>query len=74
MLKATIDAEIFKETVDVIAAIVTECRLNVSEAGFMTRAVDTANVAMISIELSPEAFSSYTADENVVGLDITSSA
>jgi proliferating cell nuclear antigen len=70
MLKATIDTEIFKETVDVIAAIVTECRLNVSEAGFMARAVDTANVAMISIELTSGAFSSYAATETVVGLDI----
>ena len=70
MLKATIDTEIFKETVDVIAAIVTECRLNISESGFMARAVDTANVAMISIELSKEAFNSYSAGDSVIGIDI----
>ena len=70
MLKATIDTEIFKETIDVIAAIVTECRLNISEEGFKTRAVDTANVAMISFELSSEGFASYTATEKDIGIDI----
>ncbi|MBN2734698.1 MAG: DNA polymerase sliding clamp [Methanomicrobiaceae archaeon] len=70
MLKATIDTEIFRETIDVIAAIVTECRMNINEEGFRIRAVDTANVAMISLELSQNAFSAYQSGENVIGIDI----
>ena len=70
MLKATIDTEIFKEAVEVVAAIVTECRLNISANGFTVRAVDTANVAMISLELGAPAFSAYSAGDSQIGLDI----
>jgi proliferating cell nuclear antigen len=70
MLKAAIDADIFRESIDVIAALVTESRLHISETGLTTRAVDTANVAMISLEVSPDAFSSFTATTTEVGLDI----
>ena len=70
MLKATIDAEIFKESIDAISALVTECRLRISEEGFSARAVDTANVAMVSLELRREAFDSYAATPAEIGLDI----
>jgi proliferating cell nuclear antigen len=70
MLKAAIDADIFRETIDVISALVTECRLQVSDTGIRTRAVDTANVAMVSIEVRPEAFTSFTATTQELGLDI----
>ncbi|WOF16247.1 DNA polymerase sliding clamp [Methanoplanus sp. FWC-SCC4] len=70
MLKAAIDTEIFKETVDVISAMVTECRLHINEDSFSTRAVDTANVAMISLDLSSSAFSSYEGTDTEIGLDI----
>jgi len=71
MLKATIDTDTFRETIDVIAAMVTECRLTISEQGIRTRAVDTANVAMISLELDQEAFSSFLATAGELGIDIT---
>lgn len=70
MLKAEINTDIFKELIDVIAAMVTECRMHVSSEGLTTRAVDTANVAMVSLDLSSDAFSSFTASENEVGIDI----
>ena len=70
MLKAAINTAIFKELIDVIAAMVTECRMHVSPDGFKTRAVDTANVAMVSLDLSSDAFSSYNATENEIGVDI----
>lgn len=70
MLKAAIDAEIFREVIDVIAALVTECRLQIEENGINTRAVDTANVAMVSIEVSRDAFQSFTATDGELGLDI----
>ena len=70
MLKAAVNTAIFKELIDVIAAMVTECRMHVSPEGFKTRAVDTANVAMVSLELSSDAFASYDASENEIGVDI----
>jgi proliferating cell nuclear antigen len=70
MLKADIDADIFRESIDVISALVPECRLHVGESGIRTRAVDTANVAMVSIELSSEAFNSFVATESELGIDI----
>jgi proliferating cell nuclear antigen len=70
MLKATIDADILKESIDAISALVTECRLHTDENGFSTRAVDTANVAMVSLTLKKEAFEGYGSTKNELGLDI----
>jgi len=70
MLKATIDADILKESIDAISALVTECRLHTDEGGISARAVDTANVAMISLSLSKEAFASYAATTSELGIDI----
>jgi len=70
MLKATIDADILKESIDAISALVTECRLHTDENGISTRAVDTANVAMISFLLKKEAFSSFAATRSELGIDI----
>ncbi len=71
MLKATIDADIFREAIDAISALVPECRLHTADNGISTRAVDTANVAMISLELKKEAFDSYKATKSQVGVDIS---
>ena len=71
MLKATIDADVFREFIDAISALVPECRLHTDENGISTRAVDTANVAMIGIELKKEAFDSYKATKSQIGIDIS---
>lgn len=70
MLKATISAEIFRDTVDALSALVTECRLHFSESEVWARSVDTANVAMIMLTLKREAFSQYEATTGEIGLDI----
>jgi len=70
MLKATIDAEIFRESIDAIAALVTECRLHTAEDQIRMRTVDTANVAMVSLELQSTAFTSFSATTGELGLDI----
>ncbi|HJK49554.1 MAG TPA: DNA polymerase sliding clamp, partial [Methanocorpusculum sp.] len=70
MLKATIDADIFRETIDAVSALVNECRLHVDEHGIRTITVDTSNVAMVSLELEAGAFSSYAAEPAELGLDI----
>lgn len=71
MLKATIDADTFRESVDAISALVTECRVHVEPDRVYTRAVDTANVAMVSFQLKKEAFESYQATREELGVDIT---
>jgi proliferating cell nuclear antigen len=71
MLQATIDADVFREAVDAIAALVSECRLHVDSGGMRTRAVDTVNVAMVSLELGPDAFESFEASEAPLGIDVT---
>jgi len=71
MLKASIDADIFREAIEVVSALVTECRLHVDGNGIRTRAVDTANVAMVSLDLGKDGFSSFSATKEEIGLDIT---
>ncbi|MDK2975020.1 MAG: proliferating cell nuclear antigen [Methanofollis sp.] len=70
MLKATIDTETFREAIDAVAALVTECRLHVDGNGMRTRAVDTANVAMVSLELDKDAFATYESTPEDLGLDV----
>ncbi len=71
MLKATIDADIFREFIDAISALVPECRLHTTENGISTRAVDTANVAMVGLELKKEAFDSFKATTGQMGIDLS---
>lgn len=70
MLKATIDTETFRESIEAVAALVTECRLHIDGNGVRTRAVDTANVAMVSLQLDRDAFETYEATPEDLGLDI----
>ncbi|HJJ56253.1 MAG TPA: DNA polymerase sliding clamp [Methanocorpusculum sp.] len=70
MLKATINADIFRDTIDAISALVNECRLHITEHGISTVTVDTSNVAMVSLELNSDAFLEYSADTTEIGLDI----
>ena len=70
MLKASIDADIFREAIDVVSALVTECRFHIDPDGVRTRAVDTANVAMVSLDLKKDGFTAYSATKEEIGLDI----
>ncbi|MCX6694552.1 MAG: DNA polymerase sliding clamp [Methanomicrobiales archaeon] len=70
MLKATINADILKESIEAISALVTECRIHLSEDGISTRVVDTANVAMISLTLNKTAFQSFASTISELGIDI----
>ncbi|MDD1674962.1 MAG: DNA polymerase sliding clamp [Methanomicrobiales archaeon] len=70
MFKSTIDADIFRESIDAISALVTECRLHVEPSMIRTRAVDTANVAMVSLELQKDAFETYSSSGHELGIDI----
>ncbi|MHC1630007.1 MAG: DNA polymerase sliding clamp [Methanoculleaceae archaeon] len=70
MLHARIDADTFRESIDAIAALVTECRLHTEEDGIWVRAVDSANVAMVTLDLKSNAFNEYHGSSGELGLDI----
>ncbi|HIH44733.1 MAG TPA: DNA polymerase sliding clamp [Candidatus Methanoperedenaceae archaeon] len=70
MFKAVIEAEKFRDSVEVISTLVDEARLKLKGDGISVKAVDPANVAMVSFDLSGEAFDSFEATEGEIGIDL----
>ena len=70
MFKAKIKAEVLKEVVDVISALVDEAKFNIKPDGINLRAVDPAHVAMLDMTLQKKAFEEYKAKECELGIDI----
>ena len=71
MFKATIDAYLLKDSVETISVLVDEARFRVSPEGISVRAVDPANVAMVSFDLASDAFEEYEAEDGELGLDLS---
>jgi len=70
MMKIT--QENLKIFCDTITAIVPECRLMITPEGWNTRAVDTANVAMVSANLPTTLFEEYKeSDKAEIGMDLS---
>ncbi|MHC1611153.1 MAG: DNA polymerase sliding clamp [Candidatus Methanospirareceae archaeon] len=59
MFEAKIDALVLRECVESIIAVVDEGKLRITENGLQLRAVDPANVAMVSFELQRDAFDDF---------------
>ncbi len=59
MFEAKIDANVLRECIEAITAVVDEGKLRITEDGFKLRAVDPANVAMISFDLQSDAFDEF---------------
>ncbi|MDY6958245.1 MAG: DNA polymerase sliding clamp, partial [Halobacteriota archaeon] len=70
MLKAVISAGILKELIEVVSTLVDEARFKLSNDGIVIRAVDPANVAMVSFDISSDAFSSFEASDGEIGVDL----
>ncbi|MDY6930293.1 MAG: DNA polymerase sliding clamp [Halobacteriota archaeon] len=70
MLKAVISAGILKELIEVVSTLVDEARFKLKDDGIIIRAVDPANVAMVSFEISSEAFNSFEASDGEIGVDL----
>ena len=49
MFKAIIESEKLKETIEAVSSIVDEAKINLTPDGMSVRAVDPANVAMITL-------------------------
>lgn len=70
MFKATIDANLLKDSIESLSVLVDEARFRISPEGIAVRAVDPANVAMVSFDLPATAFDGFEADDSEIGMDL----
>jgi len=70
MFEATIRAGRLREVLDAAGVLVDECRIHVCDEGLLLRAADPAMVALVDITLDAEAFESYEADGELLGIEI----
>ena len=70
MFAATTRAEALTDALNPVSALVNECKIHIPEDSLEIRAVDPANVGMIDMTLSAEAFESYQADGGVLGVNL----
>ncbi|MBN2487504.1 MAG: DNA polymerase sliding clamp, partial [Methanosarcinaceae archaeon] len=61
MFKATIDADLLKDSIESLSVLVDEARFRISPEGIAVRAVDPANVAMVTLDLAASAFDEFNA-------------
>ena len=71
MFKAVIGAEKLKDAIESISTLVDEAKFKLTTDGISVRAVDPANVAMVSLDLAKDAFDSFEATEGELGIDLT---
>ncbi|HEY9246695.1 MAG TPA: DNA polymerase sliding clamp [Candidatus Methanoperedens sp.] len=71
MFKAVIGAERLKDSIESISTLVDEARFKLMPDGISVKAVDPANVAMVSFDLTKDAFDSFEATEGEIGIDLT---
>ncbi|MFB6254561.1 MAG: DNA polymerase sliding clamp [Halobacteriaceae archaeon] len=71
MFKAIVSADTLKTTLDSVSVLVDECKIHLNESGIQIRAVDPANVGMVNLELSEDAFESYETDGGLIGVNLT---
>ncbi len=71
MFKAVIGAERLKDSIESISTLVDEAKFRLTPQGISVRAVDPSNVAMVSFNLSKDAFDSFDATEGELGIELT---
>ncbi|HPJ31018.1 MAG TPA: DNA polymerase sliding clamp [Methanothrix sp.] len=70
MFKAVISAETLRDAVEAVSSLVDEVKFTLSENGVELKAVDPANVAMVSFRLNSEAFEYFKATPGEIGVDL----
>jgi proliferating cell nuclear antigen len=70
MFKAIVSAETLRTALDSVSVLVDECKIRLEEDGLAIRAVDPANVGMVDLTLSADAFESYETDGGVIGVNL----
>jgi len=71
MFSAIVSAQTLTSALSSVSELVDECKIHLNEDGFAIRAVDPANVGMVDLVLSAEAFESYEADGGLIGVDLS---
>jgi proliferating cell nuclear antigen len=71
MFKAIVSAETLRTALDSVSVLVDECKIHLNEDGIEIRAVDPANVGMVDLSLSADAFESYEADGGLIGVNLS---
>ena len=71
MFNAIVSADTLGEALDSVSVLVDECKIHLDEDGLSVRAVDPANVGMVDLALSAEAFESYEADGGLIGVNLS---
>lgn len=69
-LEAVVEAAVLDAAMGPLAALTDECRISVRPDGWFAKAVDQAHVAMVTVELRREAFSSYRASDVELTVDL----
>lgn len=70
IVSAVVDAGTLSTALDAVAALVSECVVQVTEDGFTIDAQDPATVALTSVEFPASAFESYDAEPTKLGVDL----
>jgi proliferating cell nuclear antigen len=70
MFKAVINAEALRDAIEAVSSLVDEVKFSLSEKGLELRAVDPANVAMVSLVVRPEAFDYLKVTPGEIGVDL----
>jgi proliferating cell nuclear antigen len=70
MFKAIVSADTLGTALDSVSVLVDECKIRLEDEGLAIRAVDPANVGMVDMELSANAFESYETDGGVIGVNL----
>jgi proliferating cell nuclear antigen len=68
--EAAIEASHLQQLLDIVMAVVEECRFHLGADALYIRAVDPANVAMTDIAVSPDVFETYDSSGGTIGLDL----
>jgi len=68
--KAVISQDRLKSIIDAVSHITDDAKLQISSDGLKIEAIDPANVAMVFLKASSEAFSFFQATEMTIALDI----
>lgn len=70
MFKAVINAESLRDAMEAVSSLVDEVKFSISEKGLELKAVDPANVAMVSLKIGAEAFEYFKATTGEIGVDL----
>jgi proliferating cell nuclear antigen len=70
MFKAVINAETLRDAMEAVSSLVDEVKFSITEKGLELKAVDPANVAMVSLKIGVDAFEYFNTTPLEIGVDL----